>query len=88
VLGVVAVEVRDEGRQRLYRVNGHALKPIHDWGENYERSWSARSISWTCVGGTQAKEEKMTVTTSGRDGDASHDEQILITRQFDVPRPV
>jgi len=24
------VEVRDEGRRRLYRVNGHALKPIHD----------------------------------------------------------
>jgi hypothetical protein len=25
------VDVRDEGRQRLYRLNGHALKPIHDW---------------------------------------------------------
>jgi hypothetical protein len=34
--------VRDEGRQRLYRLNGHALKPIHDWVKNYERSWSAR----------------------------------------------
>jgi DNA-binding transcriptional ArsR family regulator len=36
------VDVRDEGRQRIYRLNGHPLKPIHDWLKNYERSWSAR----------------------------------------------
>ena len=43
VLRVVgAVDVRNEGRQRLYRLNGHALKPIHDWVKNYERSWSER----------------------------------------------
>ena len=36
------VEVRDEGRQRLYRVNGRPLKPIHDWVKLYERSWSQR----------------------------------------------
>jgi len=39
---VGAVAVRDEGRQRLYRLNGHALKPIHDWVAGYERSWSER----------------------------------------------
>jgi DNA-binding transcriptional ArsR family regulator len=39
---VRAVDVRDEGRQRLYRVNGRALKPIHDWVKTYERSWSER----------------------------------------------
>ena len=39
---VGAVDVRDEGRQRLYRVNGHALKPIHDWVKGYERTWSER----------------------------------------------
>jgi DNA-binding transcriptional ArsR family regulator len=39
---VGAVDVRDRGRQRLYRVNGHALKPIHDWVTNYERLWSDR----------------------------------------------
>jgi DNA-binding transcriptional ArsR family regulator len=37
---VGAVDVRDQGRQRLYRLNGHALKPIHDWVKTYERSWS------------------------------------------------
>ncbi len=39
---VGAVDVRNEGRQRLYRLNGQALKPIHDWVKNYERSWSER----------------------------------------------
>jgi len=39
---VGAVDVRDEGRQRLYRLNGHALKPIHDWVSTYERLWSER----------------------------------------------
>jgi DNA-binding transcriptional ArsR family regulator len=39
---VEAVEVRDEGRQRLYRLNGSALRPIHDWVKPYERSWSER----------------------------------------------
>jgi DNA-binding transcriptional ArsR family regulator len=39
---VGAVDVRNEGRQRLYRLNGHALKPIHDWVKKYERSWSER----------------------------------------------
>ena len=39
---VGAVEVRDEGRRRLYRLNGHALKPIHDWVRSYEASWTER----------------------------------------------
>ena len=39
---VGAVEVREAGRQRLYRLNGHALKPIHDWVKSYEQSWSER----------------------------------------------
>jgi DNA-binding transcriptional ArsR family regulator len=39
---VGVVDVRDEGRQRLYRLNGEALKPIHDWVKNYERTWSER----------------------------------------------
>jgi len=39
---VGAVEVRGDGRRRLYRVHGRALKPIHDWVKAYERSWSER----------------------------------------------
>ena len=36
------VEVREEGRQRLYRLNGAPLKVIHDWVKTYEQTWSAR----------------------------------------------
>jgi len=39
---VGVVDVREHGRQRVYRLNGLALKPIHDWVKNYERSWSER----------------------------------------------
>jgi DNA-binding transcriptional ArsR family regulator len=39
---VGAVRVRGAGRQRLYRLNGPALKPIHDWVQRYERLWEER----------------------------------------------
>jgi DNA-binding transcriptional ArsR family regulator len=39
---VGVVTVRDDGRQRLYRLNGSALKPIHDWVKGYEQTWSER----------------------------------------------
>jgi DNA-binding transcriptional ArsR family regulator len=39
---VGVVDVRNAGRQRLYRLNARALKPIHDWLKTYERSWSER----------------------------------------------
>ena len=39
---VGAVEARGEWRRRMYRLNGQALKPIHDWVRGYERLWSGR----------------------------------------------
>jgi DNA-binding transcriptional ArsR family regulator len=36
------VDVRDEGRLRIYRLNGRSLKPIHDWVKRYEDSWNER----------------------------------------------
>jgi DNA-binding transcriptional ArsR family regulator len=36
------VDVRDEGRRRIYRLNGRSLKPIHDWVKNYEQAWTER----------------------------------------------
>jgi len=39
---VGVVDVRGDGRRRLYRLNGQALKPIHDWVRAYERTWSER----------------------------------------------
>jgi DNA-binding transcriptional ArsR family regulator len=39
---VGAVAVREDGRRRLYRLNGAALKPIHDWVKAYEQLWTER----------------------------------------------
>ncbi len=36
------VTAREQGRQRVYRLNGRPLKPIHDWVKDYERTWSER----------------------------------------------
>ncbi len=39
---VGVVDVRENGRQRLYRLNGVALKPIHDWVASFARTWDER----------------------------------------------
>ncbi|GAA1875714.1 metalloregulator ArsR/SmtB family transcription factor [Pseudonocardia ailaonensis] len=39
-VGLVAV--REDGRRRLYRLNGGGLKPIHDWVARFERHWEDR----------------------------------------------
>jgi DNA-binding transcriptional ArsR family regulator len=35
-------DVREQGRQRVYRLNGRPLKSIHDWVKAYEEAWSDR----------------------------------------------
>ena len=37
-VGVVTVEKR--GQQRMYRLNPHQLKPVHDWVKTFERFWT------------------------------------------------
>jgi len=44
LLRVGLVEVRREGRQRLYSVNGGKLKPVHDWVASFERFWEHQII--------------------------------------------
>ena len=36
------VRCRTVGRHRLYRVNGAALKPVHDWVRAFEPHWNER----------------------------------------------
>ena len=55
---VGAVEVRGDGRRRLYRLNGPALKPIHDWVNDYERFWSERFGRLDAVLGELKKKEQ------------------------------
>jgi DNA-binding transcriptional ArsR family regulator len=33
------VTERREGRQRVYKLNGERLRPIHEWVKDYERFW-------------------------------------------------
>jgi DNA-binding transcriptional ArsR family regulator len=56
------VEVRDEGRQRMYRLNGHPLKQIHDWVQGYEQTWTERFGRLDAVLAELSEEE------DGRDG--------------------
>jgi DNA-binding transcriptional ArsR family regulator len=43
------VEVRDDGRFRWYRLNGPALKPIHDWITPYAQAWNDRFAALDAV---------------------------------------
>ena len=52
------VEVREEGRHRLYRLNGPSLKPIHDWVKSYERLWTERFDQMDVVLEELAREEE------------------------------
>ncbi|MFT3685281.1 MAG: metalloregulator ArsR/SmtB family transcription factor [Phycisphaerales bacterium] len=36
------VSVRRNGRERLYRVNGEAIKSVHDWTKLFERFWESQ----------------------------------------------
>ena len=81
------MDVRDEGRQRLYRLNGHALKPIHDWVKAYERTWTERFERLDDVlEDLKQKEQGDGATTSGTATvTLPTDNQILVTREFDAP---
>jgi DNA-binding transcriptional ArsR family regulator len=60
------VEVRDQGRQRMYRLNGRSLKPIHDWIKNYARAWNDRF---------DALDEVLTELKRSEEGDGGQGEQ-------------
>ena len=52
------VDVRQEGRERFYRLDAKSLKPIHDWVKDYERMWNERFDALDeVVRGLKAKEE-------------------------------
>jgi DNA-binding transcriptional ArsR family regulator len=36
------VTVRADGKHRRYRIDGQALRPIHDWVRSFERTWNTR----------------------------------------------
>lgn len=34
------VRMRCEGRQKLYRTNAEAIRPMHDWTSTFEKYWN------------------------------------------------
>jgi DNA-binding transcriptional ArsR family regulator len=34
------VRVRCDGRQKFYRTNAEAIRPLHEWAATFERYWS------------------------------------------------
>ena len=59
------VDVREEGRHRMYRLNGPSLKPIHDWVKEFERTWSERF---------EALDELLEELKERKEGDGGSDE--------------
>ena len=33
------VHMRCQGRQKFYRTNAHAIRPLHEWASTFERYW-------------------------------------------------
>src|ERR1700723_1481301 len=38
------VHVRRAGRQKLYRTNAEAIRPLHEWTGTFERYWSQQLL--------------------------------------------
>jgi DNA-binding transcriptional ArsR family regulator len=37
------VHMRRDGRQKLYRTNAEAIRPLHEWTSTFERYWQHQS---------------------------------------------
>jgi DNA-binding transcriptional ArsR family regulator len=60
------VTAREDGRQRLYRLNGTALKPVFDWLKDFEELWSERFARMDVV---------LAELKEAEDGDGSDDDE-------------
>ena len=38
------VRMRCQGRQKLYRTNAEAIRPLHEWAATFERYWQHQLI--------------------------------------------
>ena len=60
------VTAREDGRQRLYRLNGFALKSVFDWLKDFEELWSERFARMDVV---------LAELKEAEDGDGSGDDE-------------
>ncbi len=60
------VTAREDGRQRLYHLNGSALKPVYEWVKDFEQLWSERFAQMDIV---------LAELKEAEDGDGSDDNE-------------
>jgi DNA-binding transcriptional ArsR family regulator len=62
------VSVRDEGRQRIYRLQAGPLRAVYDWVREYERLWSERfDLLETVLAELKAADADETAADGGND---------------------
>ncbi len=59
------VHVRRDGRRMLYRVNGQAIRPLHEWAGQFERFWQHQ------LDRIKERAERMSTPPPGREGAGS-----------------
>ena len=59
------VHVRRDGRQKFYRTNAEAIKPIHEWAGKFERYWQHQL--------NRIKERAESTTRRNHDSDTTSD---------------
>ncbi len=56
------VRVRCHGRQKLYRTNAEAIRPLHEWAATFERYWQHQlhgvKARAEAMAGSNSKEKK------------------------------
>ena len=65
------VQVRDAGRQRLYRLDGRPLRPVHEWVRRFESTWNERFDRMDAVLADLMEDESDEHDDAQRDGGAA-----------------
>jgi DNA-binding transcriptional ArsR family regulator len=65
------VQVRDAGRQRLYRLDGRPLRPRHEWVRRFESTWNERFDRMDAVLADLMEDESDEHDDAQRDGGAA-----------------
>jgi len=68
------VRVRDEGRQRMYRLDAGPLQPIHSWLKNFEQLWTERFDLMDQVLAELKEQEQEQVQGQEREQEEEHDD--------------
>ena len=64
------VRVRCDGRQKFYRTQAEAIRPLHEWAATFERYWSHQlNRVKERAERAAAQESKSTPHTGGKDDD-------------------